>query len=65
MNASTIIRKTAETDISLTLARGTGKAEIETGCGFLDHMLTLFTRHGGFDLTLTCKGNKQLLCACI
>ena len=60
MNTSTIIRKTAETDISLTLSRGTGKAEIDTGCGFLDHMLTLFTRHGGFDLTLTCKGDLQV-----
>ncbi|MBQ9802741.1 MAG: imidazoleglycerol-phosphate dehydratase HisB [Clostridia bacterium] len=52
-----INRKTAETDISLTLTRGTGVAKIDTGCGFLDHMLTLFTRHGGFDLTLTCKGD--------
>ncbi len=60
MNETTIVRKTAETDITLTLSRGTGKAEIDTGCGFLDHMLTLFTRHGGFDLTLTCKGDLQV-----
>ena len=60
MNETTIVRKTAETDITLTLARGTGKAQINTGCGFLDHMLTLFTRHGGFDLTLTCKGDLQV-----
>ncbi len=60
MNETTIARKTAETDITLTLARGTGKAAIDTGCGFLDHMLTLFTRHGGFDLTLTCKGDLHV-----
>lgn len=57
MNTVTKKRKTAETDISLTLARGTGKASIDTGCGFLDHMLTLFARHSGLDLTLTCKGD--------
>ena len=59
-NTATIVRKTAETDIDLTLSRGTGVANIDTGCGFLDHMLTLFTRHGGFDLTLTCKGDLQV-----
>ena len=57
MNTVTKKRKTAETDISLTLSRGTGKADINTGCGFLDHMLTLFARHSGLDLTLTCKGD--------
>jgi len=57
MNTVTINRKTAETDISLTLTRGTGMADINTGCGFLDHMLTLFARHSGLDLTLTCKGD--------
>ena len=57
MNTVTINRKTAETDISLTLARGTGMADINTGCGFLDHMLTLFARHSGLNLTLTCKGD--------
>lgn len=59
-NTATITRKTAETDISLTLSRGTGTASIDTGCGFLDHMLTLFTRHGGFDLTLKCVGDLQV-----
>ena len=59
-NTATITRKTAETDISLTLSRGTGMASIDTGCGFLDHMLTLFTRHGGFDLTLSCVGDLQV-----
>ena len=57
MHTVTKHRKTAETDISLTLARGTGKANVSTGCGFLDHMLTLFARHSGLDLTLTCKGD--------
>ena len=58
MRTSTINRKTAETDIALTLnLDGTGKSSIDSGCGFLDHMLTLFARHGGFDLTLTCKGD--------
>ena len=58
MRTATVTRKTAETDIALTLVLdGTGKSEIATGCGFLDHMLTLFARHGRFDLTLTCKGD--------
>lgn len=58
MRTSQIIRKTAETDIMLTLKLdGTGKSEISTGCGFLDHMLTLFAAHGRFDLNITCKGD--------
>ena len=58
MRESEIKRKTAETDISLSLCvDGTGKAEISTGIGFLDHMLTLFARHGRFDLCVTCKGD--------
>lgn len=57
MNTTTVQRKTAETDITLTLSRGTGAANIDTGCGFLDHMLTLFARHSGLDLTLTCRGD--------
>ena len=61
MRTSTINRKTNETDISLTLnLDGSGKSEIRTGCGFLDHMLTLFARHGGFDLTLTCDGDTYV-----
>ena len=61
MRTSTINRKTAETDISLTLnLDGSGVSAIDSGCGFLDHMLTLFTRHGGFDLTLTCKGDTYV-----
>lgn len=58
MRTSTIIRKTAETDITLTLnLDGSGKSQIATGCGFLDHMLTLFAAHGKFDLTVNCKGD--------
>ena len=52
MRQSTIKRTTAETDILLTLnLDGTGKSAIDSGCGFLDHMLTLFARHGRFDLS--------------
>ena len=51
MRTAEIIRKTAETDIVVQLnLDGTGKAEIATGCGFLDHMLVLFSHHGCFDL---------------
>jgi imidazoleglycerol-phosphate dehydratase len=58
MRTATIQRKTAETDISLELnLDGKGDSKIETGCGFLDHMLTLFSKHGRFDLQLTCKGD--------
>ena len=58
MRTAEINRKTNETDIKLRLnLDGTGKSEINTGCGFLDHMLTLFTRHGGFDLAVSCKGD--------
>ena len=58
MRTAEIYRKTAETEIALTLdLDGSGKSEIESGVGFLDHMLTLFARHGRFDLTLRCKGD--------
>ena len=58
---SEISRKTAETDIYLKLnLDGEGKAEINSGCGFLDHMLTLFTKHAGYDLCVTCKGDTQV-----
>ena len=61
MRTSEIKRATAETDISLFLnLDGTGKSEIETGCGFLDHMLTLFARHGRFDLNVTCQGDTYV-----
>ncbi len=58
MRNATIARKTAETDITLTLCLdGTGKAEIASGVGFLDHMLTLFAKHGRFDLSVSCQGD--------
>ena len=61
MRNSEINRKTAETDISLKLdVDGMGENKIDTGCGFLDHMLTLFSRHGGFDLELKCIGDTNV-----
>ncbi len=58
---SEIARKTAETDIYLKLnLDGEGKAEINSGCGFLDHMLTLFTKHAGYDMAVTCKGDVEV-----
>lgn len=57
MRTSQISRKTKETDISVTLSLGgSGKAEIDTGIGFFDHMLTALAVHGGFDLTVRCAG---------
>ena len=61
MRTAEIHRKTAETEISLTLnLDGTGKSEIDSGVGFLDHMLTLFAKHGRFDLALRCNGDTQV-----
>ena len=61
MRSATITRKTAETDIVLTLnLDGNGTVSVNSGCGFLDHMLTLFARHARFDLTLTCHGDTQV-----
>ncbi len=61
MRTSQINRNTAETQISICLnLDGSGKSEIATGCGFLDHMLTLFSRHGRFDLTVRCVGDTQV-----
>ena len=61
MRSAEIVRTTAETDISLNLSLdGTGKSVIDTGCGFLDHMLTLFAKHGRFDLNVTCKGDTYV-----
>lgn len=58
MRRASIERKTAETKISLALQLdGTGEGSIQTGVGFFDHMLTLFSRHGGFDLDVTCQGD--------
>ena len=61
MRAAEINRKTNETDISLSLCLdGTGVSEIDTGCGFLDHMLTLFAKHARYDLTVRCKGDTNV-----
>ena len=61
MRTSNIERKTGETDITLALnLDGEGTSTIDSGCGFLDHMLTLFAAHGKFDLTLTCKGDTNV-----
>ena len=58
MRTAEIIRKTAETDIMLRLdLDGRGESAIDTGVGFLDHMLTLFARHGRFDLYVKCVGD--------
>ena len=61
MRQSNISRTTKETDITLSLELdGTGKSEIDTGCGFLNHMLTLFAAHGRFDLSVKCKGDYDV-----
>lgn len=61
MRNAEINRKTAETDIKLFIELdGTGKSKIDTGCGFLDHMLTLFASHGKFDLNVYCKGDVNV-----
>ena len=61
MRTSEIKRVTGETDIKLSLnLDGVGRSEIATGCGFMDHMLTLFAKHGRFDLTVSCKGDTYV-----
>ena len=61
MRTFEITRKTAETDIFLSLTLdGTGKSSMDTGCGFLNHMLTLFAAHGKFDLTVKCVGDTDV-----
>ena len=61
MRTAEIKRKTAETDIYLYIdLDGTGKNDIATGCGFLDHMLTLFSAHSKFDLTVKCTGDTYV-----
>lgn len=58
MRTAKLRRTTGETDVAVVLdLDGTGKSEISTGCGFLDHMLILFARHGRFDLTVQAKGD--------
>lgn len=61
MRTAEICRKTAETDISLFLSLdGIGNVDVNTGVGFLDHMLTLFAKHGRFDLKVMCKGDTRV-----
>ncbi len=61
MRKSEIKRKTAETDILIELdIDGTGNNTVDTGCAFLDHMLTLFSRHGRFDLKVKCCGDTDV-----
>ncbi len=63
MRTAEITRKTAETDIALSIdLDGTGKGSINTGIGFLDHMLTLFAAHGKFDLSVSCSGDLFVDC---
>ena len=61
MRKAEILRKTGETDIALRLdLDGRGEGKIDTGSGFFDHMLTLFARHGGFDLDVKCEGDTHV-----
>ncbi|MBO7341721.1 MAG: imidazoleglycerol-phosphate dehydratase HisB [Clostridia bacterium] len=61
MRTATISRNTAETKINIELnLDGKGESRIESGCGFLDHMLTLLASHGRFDLAVACKGDTQV-----
>ena len=60
MRQATVARKTNETDIRLALTLEGETSRIDTGCGFLDHMLELFVRHGGFGLELSCKGDTRV-----
>ena len=61
MRQASITRNTKETKITATLTLdGRGEADVSTGCGFLDHMLELFARHGRFDLTIKCDGDIQV-----
>ena len=61
MRKAEVSRTTGETDIRILLELdGTGKSSIDTGVGFLDHMLTLFARHGRFDLEVSCKGDTYV-----
>ena len=61
MRVAEINRETKETKIALCLnLDGKGEAKVDSGCGFLDHMLTLFAKHGRFDLALTCKGDVEV-----
>ena len=61
MRTANISRKTAETDVSVALTlEGAGRGAIDTGVGFLDHMLTLLCKHGKFDLDVKCVGDTDV-----
>ncbi len=60
MRNSTIERNTAETSVKLSLALKGADIAVNSGCGFLDHMLTLFAKHGNFSLVLECRGDTQV-----
>ena len=61
MRTAELNRKTTETDIAVRLdLDGNGNSEISTGCGFLDHMLTLFSKHGRFELSVFCEGDVEV-----
>ena len=61
MRQAEIVRKTKETDVTLRLnVDGRGEASVDTGCGFLNHMLTLFAKHGRFDLEIKCVGDVDV-----
>lgn len=61
MRTASVTRRTSETDIALTLnLDGTGRSVVDTGCGFLDHMLTLLARHGRLDLSARCAGDTRV-----
>ena len=61
MRTASVNRQTAETQIELTLnLDGNGVSDVATGCGFLDHMLTLFASHSGYDLTVKCNGDTEV-----
>ncbi|MCR5523687.1 MAG: imidazoleglycerol-phosphate dehydratase HisB [Clostridia bacterium] len=61
MRTATLERNTTETKINMCLnIDGSGESEIDTGCGFLNHMLTLFAKHGSFDIKVTCKGDTDV-----
>ena len=61
MRTAELTRNTLETQITLSLnLDGKGESTVDTGCGFLNHMLTLFARHGRFDLTVVCHGDRDV-----
>ncbi|HIU36397.1 MAG TPA: imidazoleglycerol-phosphate dehydratase HisB [Candidatus Fimenecus excrementigallinarum] len=62
MRTAEVLRKTRETDITARLSLDGGEVSVQTGVGFFDHMLTAFAVHGGFGLTLSCKGDLEVDC---